>query len=94
MTRSENTKERIGEVIVGTVMVLLSPVILAFGIGTWWDDNDSSTWTWQIDHIVPHAKLPYTKMTDNNFHRCWSLENLRPLSAKRNLFKSDKLEIE
>lgn len=52
-----------------------------------WNDNDSSTWTWQIDHIIPQSDLPYTIMTDNNFKKCWSLENLRPLSAKQNVIE-------
>jgi len=55
-----------------------------------WNDNDPTTWTWQIDHIIPQAKLPYTSMDDENFKKCWALENLRPLSAKLNLFKGIK----
>lgn len=50
-----------------------------------WDDNDSSTWTWQLDHIIPHSDLPYQSMTDENFLKCWALDNLRPLSSKQNL---------
>jgi len=50
-----------------------------------WDDNDSTTWTWQLDHIIPQSILPYTSMTDENFQKCWALSNLRPLSAKQNL---------
>jgi len=49
-----------------------------------WNDNDSSTWTWNIDHIIPQSKLPYISMEDDNFKQCWSLNNLRPLSAKQN----------
>lgn len=49
-----------------------------------WDDNDPTTWKWQIDHIIPHSTFPYTSMEDENFKKCWSLENLRPLSAKQN----------
>lgn len=50
-----------------------------------WDDNNSTTWTWQIDHIIPQSDLPYTSMDDDNFKKCWALSNLRPLSAKNNL---------
>lgn len=50
-----------------------------------WDDNNSSTWVWQIDHIIPCSTLPYTSMEDENFKKCWALENLRPLSAKQNI---------
>src|SRR5690606_38899432 len=49
-----------------------------------WDDNDSSTWTWQIDHIIPQSKLPYDSLDHPNFQKCWALENLRPLNAKQN----------
>jgi hypothetical protein len=52
-----------------------------------WDDNDPTTWTWNIDHIIPQHKLPYIRMTDDNFKKCWALENLRPLSAKINIIK-------
>lgn len=50
-----------------------------------WDDNVPSTWKWQIDHIIPQGCLPYTSVDDDNFKKCWSLGNLRPLSAKRNV---------
>lgn len=50
-----------------------------------WIENDQSTWTWQIDHIIPQADLLYTSMEDDNFKKCWALDNLRPLSAKQNI---------
>lgn len=49
-----------------------------------WDDNDPSTWTWQIDHIIPHSNFVYQHMSDDDFLSCWDLSNLRPLSAKEN----------
>jgi hypothetical protein len=49
-----------------------------------WNDNDQTTWTWQIDHIIPQSDLPYYSMEDDNFKKCWALENLRPLSSKQN----------
>lgn len=49
-----------------------------------WDDNDSTTWKWQLDHIIPQSDLPYDSMEHENFHKCWALSNLRPLSAKQN----------
>jgi hypothetical protein len=50
-----------------------------------WNNNDQVTWKWQIDHIIPHSDLPYDSMDHPNFLKCWSLNNLRPLSAKQNL---------
>lgn len=41
--------------------------------------------TWQIDHIVSQARLPYSDYSDPNFTACWALRNLRPLEAVRNL---------
>lgn len=55
-----------------------------------WIDNDQSTWTWQIDHIIPQADLPYVSMEDDNFKRCWALKNLRPYSAKQNIIDGVK----
>ncbi len=49
-----------------------------------WKQDEISTWTWQLDHIIPQASLPFSSMKDENFKRCWNLENLRPLSAKQN----------
>ena len=51
---------------------------------TIWDDNDQATWTWQIDHIIPHSTFNYTSMEDQAFKDCWALSNLRPYSAKQN----------
>jgi hypothetical protein len=35
-----------------------------------WDDNDPTTWTWQLDHIIPQSELPYSSMEDENFRIC------------------------
>lgn len=50
-----------------------------------WNDHDQSTWTWQIDHIIPQMYFKYTSMRDEGFIKCWALDNLRPYSAKKNL---------
>jgi hypothetical protein len=55
-----------------------------------WDDNDSITWKWQIDHIIPHSKFKYSSMEDQAFKDCWALSNLRPYSAKQNLLDSNR----
>jgi len=49
-----------------------------------WKDDDQSTWAWQIDHIIPHSTFKYNSMNDDEFKKCWSLDNLRPYSAKQN----------
>lgn len=49
-----------------------------------WNDNDQSTWTWQIDHIIPQSTFHYETMDCQEFRDCWALFNLRPLNAKQN----------
>jgi hypothetical protein len=55
-----------------------------------WKDDDISTWVWNIDHIIPQSKLPYTSMEEDNFKICWALENLRPYSAKQNIMDGNR----
>jgi hypothetical protein len=49
-----------------------------------WNDNDQTTWTWNMDHIIAQSDLPYSSMEEDNFQKCWALSNIRPLSSKRN----------
>lgn len=50
-----------------------------------WDDNDPSTWKWELDHIIPHSIFNYNSIEHPDFKKCWALENLRPYSAKQNM---------
>lgn len=40
---------------------------------------------WHLDHIIPQSDLIYFSMEDQNFKKCWALENLRPYPAKQNM---------
>jgi len=55
-----------------------------------WNDLDSKTWTWQIDHIIPQSNFIFTSVRDENFIDCWSLNNLRAISSKANAKKGIK----
>jgi hypothetical protein len=55
-----------------------------------WDDNDQSTWVWNVDHIIPHSRFQYSSMEDQEFIDCWSLNNLRPYSAKQNVIDNNR----
>lgn len=50
-----------------------------------WNDNDPNTWTWNLDHIKPKSEFIYSSIEDEEFKKCWALENLRPLNAKQNI---------
>ncbi len=51
---------------------------------TSWDDDNPTTWTWQLDHIIPHSTFRYRDIECDEFKRCWKLSNLRPFNAKQN----------
>lgn len=52
------------------------------------------TWSnygeWHIDHVTPQSWLPFTNTDDENFTKCWSLQNLQPLWAKDNMKKGNR----
>lgn len=55
-----------------------------------WNDEDPTTWTWNLDHIIPHSTFNYTSMDCDKFKDCWDLKNLRPLKAKENVIDGAK----
>lgn len=61
-----------------------------YNVNTWKDD-DVSTWTWQIDHIIPISSFKINKIGDDEFKKGWSLSNLRPFSAKLNILKGNSV---
>ncbi len=46
--------------------------------------------TWQLDHIVPQSHFNIKDMGDEEFLKCCSLSNLRPLSAKQNILDGNR----
>jgi hypothetical protein len=46
---------------------------------------------WHIDHIVPVSAFNFSSHLDEDFKRCWSLANLRPLWAEDNLRKGARI---
>lgn len=44
-----------------------------------------------IDHIIPVSAFNITRPEDIDFKRCWALKNLRPMWAKDNIKKSNKI---
>lgn len=56
-----------------------------------WDNYGNKYGQWNIDHIYPQSKLPYDSLEHPNFQKCWALENLRPLCARENKIKQDKV---
>lgn len=47
---------------------------------------------WHIDHIKPKSWFSYSSVEDEQFKKCWALENLQPLEASKNLSKGNRYE--
>ena len=56
-----------------------------------WNQDDKTTWKWQVDHIKPQSEFEYKVMADEGFKECWGLANLRPLSAQQNALDGAKM---
>jgi len=57
-----------------------------FKDGMNWDNYGQ----WQLDHIRPISSFNYKNSNDEDFSKCWALDNLQPLWAEDNLRKSNK----
>jgi hypothetical protein len=57
--------------------------------------TDGMTWEnygeWHVDHRTPITAFNFQEIGDNEFMRCWSLENLQPMWAEENIRKSNKI---
>lgn len=55
-----------------------------------WNNYGSGCEKWLIDHFIPSSWFQYSNSEDLEFKYCWSLENLRPLSATMNSHKLNR----
>ena len=59
--------------------------------------TDGMTWEnygrWHVDHIRPISSFNINQIGDEEFMKCWSLENLQPLWGEENIRKSNKIII-
>jgi len=44
-----------------------------------------------IDHIIPISSFNIQEIGDNEFMKCWALENLQPMWGEENIKKSNKI---
>lgn len=45
---------------------------------------------WHIDHKIPISWFKFTSVKDDEFKKCWALENLQPLEASLNIKKGNR----
>lgn len=66
------------------VMTLKQHLESQFKSGWTWDNHGK---VWHIDHIKPLSRF-----NSNQVRECWALSNLRPLDAKENMSKLNKVQ--
>ena len=58
--------------------------------------KDTMSWDnygeWHVDHKLPITHFNISEMGDEEFMRCWSLDNLQPMWGIENIRKSNKTE--
>jgi len=56
---------------------------------------DNMSWDnygeWHVDHNIPQSRFTFKDVNDEEFIKCWSLSNLRPLWGKINISKKNSL---
>jgi len=57
-----------------------------------WSNHGVGKGKWQIDHIIPDLYFNYKSVDDEEFQKCWALDNLQPLDAIENIKKSNRLD--
>ena len=57
--------------------------------------TDTMNWDnygeWHVDHKLPITSFNIQEMGDEQFMKCWSLNNLQPMWGKENIVKGDKI---
>ena len=57
--------------------------------------SEGMTWEnygdWHVDHKTPITAFNFQEIGDNEFMKCWCLENLQPMWADENIKKSNKI---
>ncbi len=78
------------EALVGYTMDdLFKHLELLFDENMSWENYGSY---WAIDHIKPKSLFKYKTAKDNEFKKCWALNNLQPMEKIANIRKGNKYE--
>ncbi|MCK5409727.1 MAG: hypothetical protein KAJ30_05625, partial [Candidatus Heimdallarchaeota archaeon] len=56
-----------------------------------WENWGVGKGRWNIDHKRPDCSFNYKSVDDEEFQKCWALDNLRPMDAIENIKKGNKI---
>jgi len=71
-----------------TIEGLMQHIESQFRPGMYW--GNYGFLGWHIDHIIPDCSFDYKSVDDEQFQRCWALDNLQPLWAYENIKKGGR----
>jgi hypothetical protein len=57
--------------------------------GAWEKDKQK----WHLDHIKPQSLFEIKAADDEEFKKCWALDNLQPLEASQNMSKGNRYKV-
>lgn len=87
--KSKNTKTILNNILGYSITDLKLHLELLFEDWMTWDNHGKTAlhpkMTWHIDHIKPINTFNITSIYDEDFKKCWALENLRPLDSYTNV---------
>ena len=59
--------------------------------------DDKMSWEnygkWHVDHKLPITFFNFTSIEDEEFKKCWSLDNLQPMWGSENISKSNRINL-
>lgn len=70
-----------------TIKQLRSHLEKQFTVGMSWGNYGE----WHVDHRIPIRVFNFEKSGNIDFKKCWSLKNLQPMWAKKNISKGARL---
>lgn len=89
--KENNVKKRghYFEILGYTQEELINHLEKQFKNGMTWDNYGE----WHVDHKRPITSFIFKNISDEDFKKCWSLENLQPMWGSENISKSNHYEI-
>ena len=88
---SKQGKKTFDGILPYTIETLISHLENLFEPWMSWQNRGKKLGCWVIDHRVPDTSFNYKSVTDEEFQKCWALDNLRPMEFIANIKKGNKI---
>jgi hypothetical protein len=88
--RHKTKSQSINKSLSYSIEELMYHLELLFEPGMSWNNHGQCLGQWEIDHIIPDSWFTYESDQDDDFKKCWALDNLQPMWSDENAKKQDK----